>query len=108
MSKVRFINNTIPTEVVVEQIGIYPNPSSGRFTAKFSSNSSQALIMKVYEASTGKLIKQQIVVAYSGDNQVAVNLLETQTTITDGVYIVTLEGDEQRYQPTKLIISKSK
>ena len=108
MSKVRFINNTIPTEVVVEQIGIYPNPSSGRFTAKFNSNNAQALIMKVYEASTGKLIKQQIVVAYSGDNQVAVNLLETQTTITDGVYIVTLEGDEQRYQPTKLIISKSK
>ena len=108
MSKVRFVNNTIPTEVVVEQIGIYPNPSTGRFTTKFTSNSSQALILKVYEAATGRLIKQQIIVAYSGDNQVNINLTETQSTIADGLYIVTLQGDEQRYQPAKLIITKNK
>jgi uncharacterized protein YjdB len=108
MSKVRFVNNTIPTEVVTEQINLYPNPSSGRFVTKFKSNSSQALVLKVYEASTGKLIKQQIVVAYTGDNQVNINLTESQTTITDGIYIVTLEGDEQRYQPAKLIITKNK
>ena len=108
LSKVRFINNTIPTEVVVEQIGIYPNPSNGRFVTKFKSNSSQALLLKVYEAATGRLVKQQIVVAYTGDNQVNINLIESQTTITDGLYIVTLEGDEQRYQPAKLIITKNK
>ncbi|MBS4042328.1 MAG: hypothetical protein KGZ59_00745, partial [Chitinophagaceae bacterium] len=78
------------------------------FSAKFNSNSSQPLVLKVYEAATGRMVKQQIVVAYSGDNQVNINLTESQSTITDGLYIVTLEGDGQRYQPAKLIITKNK
>lgn len=105
MSKVRFTNQDVTGEIKVYPIAIFPNPSNGKFVTRFTSEVETNGQMKIYEASTGKLIKTQYVNTRKGENQVSVNLTEDQT-LTSGVYIITLEGEELRYAPTKLVLTK--
>ena len=106
LSKVRFTKADISNEIIVQAVNVFPNPSIGKFLAKFTSQTSNTLMLKVYESTTGKLIKTQYVNATIGDNQVAVNLTE-DNYLTSGVYIITLEGDEVKFAPTKLILNKN-
>ncbi len=105
MSKVRFTNIDFSGEIKVYPIVLFPNPSSGKFLTRFTSEVSTTAQLKVYEASTGKLIKTQLINTIKGENQVTVNLIEEQY-LTSGVYIIAIEGDELRYKPTKLVLTK--
>lgn len=105
MSKVRFTNADNLGEIKVYPIVIFPNPSSGKFLTRFTSEVSTTAQLKVFEASTGKLIKTQLINTVKGENQVTVNLIEEQY-LTSGVYIIAIEGDELRYKPTKLVLTK--
>jgi hypothetical protein len=104
LSKARFSSSSIAADVSVNTMGIYPNPSTGKFTTNFTSEIAQPLVLKVIEASTGKTIKTQFINAVKGANQTAVEL--SNTTSTNGLFIVTLEGDNVKFNAAKLIVNK--
>ena len=106
LRNVRFTNANISNEILVQPVNVYPNPSIGKFSTTFTSETGRSLLLKVYESATGKLIKTQLVNATKGENQVSVNLLENQY-LTSGVYVITLEGDGMKYKPANLIITKN-
>ncbi len=91
------MNNTLSATT----LGIYPNPTTSKFTVAFTSNAAQPLQLKIIEAATGRTVKTQFVNASKGNNSIAIN-----STINNGLYIVTLEGDDVKYNPTKLMVNK--
>ncbi len=84
-------------------INIYPNPATTRFTASFNSNTNQNLVLKVVELATGRVVKTQFVNATKGLNKQNIELSNSTTT---GNYIVTLEGDDMKYNVTKITVGK--
>jgi hypothetical protein len=101
LSKARFASASIATDISVNTIGIYPNPTIGKFTTSFTSTNNQSLVLKVTEAATGRVVKTQFINATKGSNQVAVD-----HNLASGLYIVTLEGDNVKLRVAKLIIGK--
>ena len=82
-----------------------PLPTTGgKFTTSFTSETAQPLVLKVIEASTGKLVKTMFINATKGNNATAVELINT--TPASGLYIVTLEGDNVKYNAAKLMVNK--
>ena len=104
-SKVRFSTTTVnaPASETLNVMGIYPNPTMGRFTTTFTSDVAQALVLKVTDIATGKVVKTQFINATKGANK---QTIELNNNLTNGNYVVTLEGDEIKYTPAKLIFSK--
>jgi hypothetical protein len=101
LSKARFASASIATDISVNTIVIYPNPTIGKFTTSFTSTNNQSLVLKVTEAATGRVVKTQFINATKGSNQVAVD-----HNLASGLYIVTLEGDNVKLRVAKLIIGK--
>jgi hypothetical protein len=102
LSKVRFskldaINNSFSAST----LGVYPNPTVGKCSIAFTSSVAQPLILKVVEAATGKTIKTQFINATKGTNHFGVD-----NSLANGLYIVTLEGDNVKYNPAKLTVGK--
>ena len=88
----------------VQEIVLSPNPTTnGKFTTSFTSETAQPMVLKVIETSTGKIVKTQFISAAKGTNQVAVSLNNEQAS---GLYIVSLEADNIKYNNAKLIVSK--
>ncbi|MCX6210003.1 MAG: PKD domain-containing protein, partial [Bacteroidetes bacterium] len=104
LSKARFTSTTIATDVTANAINVYPNPSTGKFNVGFTSETAQPLVLKVVETATGKIVKTQFINATKGANQTAVQL--DNITSTNGLYIVTLEGDNTKYNAAKLMVNK--
>jgi PKD repeat protein len=99
--------NTTVTPVVetpVNLIAVYPNPSTGKFIIGFDAQTVMPLVMKIVNASTGKQVKTQFINTTKGANKVAVSL--DNIISSNGLYIVTLEGDNTKYNPAKLIVNK--
>lgn len=82
-------------------ISLYPNPNKGNFTLSFNSSVKQNLILKVIEASTGREIHLQNTRAEKGINSINLSL---QTKLQNGTYVLILEGDGVKYNPTKFVI----
>ena len=101
LSKARFAATSVATNISVNAIGVYPNPTMGKFTASFTSTAAQPLVLKVVEIATGKTVKTQFINAAKGNNQVAVD-----NNLASGLYIVTLEGDSDKYNAAKLMVNK--
>jgi hypothetical protein len=104
LSKARFTTTTIATDVTANAINVYPNPTTGKFNVGFTSELAQPLVLKVVETATGKTVKTQFINAAKGANQTAVVL--DNITSSNGLYIVTLEGDNVKYNAAKLIVNK--
>jgi hypothetical protein len=104
LSKARFASNTVATDVTAQMMSIYPNPTTGRFTVGFTSETATPLVLKVVALSTGKVVKTQFINATKGVNQTAVEL--NNTTSTNGLFIVTLEGDNIKYNAAKLMVNR--
>jgi hypothetical protein len=104
LSQARFSTlNVLATESNIT-LGIYPNPTLGStFTAKFNSETSQNLVLKVTEVATGRVVKTMFVQATKGTNQQVVNL---NNNTANGNYIVTLDGDAVKYNAAKLVLGK--
>ncbi|MFY7964836.1 MAG: hypothetical protein ACOVO1_08050, partial [Chitinophagaceae bacterium] len=60
-------------------------------------------VLKVIEVSTGRVVKTQFIDATKGANQAAVEL--SNTTSINGLFIVTLEGDNTKYNAVKLMVN---
>jgi hypothetical protein len=104
LSKARFTTATIATDVTANAINVYPNPTTGKFNVGFTSELAQPLVLKVVETATGKTVKTQFINAAKGANQTAVVL--DNITSTNGLYIVTLEGDNTKYNAAKLMVNR--
>jgi hypothetical protein len=104
LSKARFAATSVATDITANAMNVYPNPSTGKFTVSFTSEVLQPMVLKVIETSTGKIVKTQFVNATKGANQTVVQL--DNITSTNGLYIVTLEGDNTKYNAAKLIVNK--
>ena len=96
-SKLDVINNSLSATT----LGVYPNPTTGKFTVAFTSDAAQPLVLKVVEAATGKTVKTMFINATKGTNSIAV-----ENRLANGLYIVTLDGDDVKYNPAKLMVGK--
>ncbi len=107
LSKVRFSTAIVatPASETLNVMSIYPNPTMGRFTTTFKSDAVQPLVLKVIDVVTGRVVKTQFINATKSENKINVAIDNSQA-ITNGLYIVTLEGDDIKYIPVKLIIAK--
>ena len=85
---------------------MYPNPTIGKFTTTFTSDVAQALVLKVTDIATGKVVKTQFINASKGENKINVTI-ENSQAINSGLYIVTLEGDDIKYIPVKLAVNRN-
>ncbi len=103
LSKARFAVTSVATDITANAMNVYPNPSTGKFTVSFTSEVLQPMVLKVIETSTGKTVKTQFVNAAKGANQTAVQL--DNIISTNGLYIVTLEGDNTKYNAAKLMVN---
>ncbi len=105
LSKVRFSKAVAATvtDNNLSAISIYPNPATTRFTANFNSDKAQSLVLKVTELATGRVIKTQFVNATKGLNKQSIEL---SNSTASGNYIVTLEGDDVKYNATKVMVGK--
>ncbi len=86
------------------EIVIYPNPNKGKFVANFMADADESMVLKLIEAGSGKLVHTQFINAKKGMNKVNV-VLENNAT-NSGLFILTLEADQTKYKPTKVMISK--
>ncbi len=86
-----------------KDVTAYPNPSKGAFNVKFKADNNYTLTLKLIDASTGNVLMSKAVNAVRGENSVPV-----QATIGQGqkAYIISLEGSNNKYKPTKLIMGK--
>jgi SdrD B-like domain/Secretion system C-terminal sorting domain len=105
VSNMRFTKEDVVynNSLLSKALGIYPNPNTGKFNVSFMSEMYQTLVLKVVDANTGVVVANKFVEAIKGKNEVKVT---TDNTRYNGLYIVTLEGDNSSYEPSKILISK--
>lgn len=80
---------------------VYPNPSTGTFTVEISTMSGLGEVnIRVHEA-TGRMVAIQKVNVHSGINKVEFN----ERALAPGTYFVSIEGaDKGKFIPVKLIV----
>ncbi len=86
------------------EIVIYPNPNKGKFTVNFVTDANQSVVLKLVEVASGKQVHTQFINAKKGMNTVDVDL--QSKVYTSGLYILTLEGDDLKYSPKKVMINR--
>jgi hypothetical protein len=101
LRKARFSTASVAMDISIQGMTLYPNPTTGKFTVGFNSDSQQPLVLKVIETATGKITKTQFVNAAKGNNQIVV-----ENALSSGLYIVTLEGDNVKYNAAKLLVNR--
>jgi hypothetical protein len=101
-------SKVVPIKTSTEQItiAIYPNPTHGKFIANFNSDNNQNLVLKVIELATGRVAYTQPYIATKGNNVIKVNIND-QTSVNNGLYIITLDGDAIKYNPIKLVVNRN-
>ena len=87
------------------EIGIYPNPSNGKFKVAFNSDAAKPLVIKLVDIYTGRTIYNQFVTAKKGMNNYEVILKDF---FTSNLYVLSIEGDDVKYIPRKVVIQNSK
>ena len=107
ISKAKFIKEDIAlTQALANKdITVFPNPNNGKFTATFNSEIETAVVLKLIDINTGKVLHNQFINAKKGTNTAAV---EMKNVYSNNIYLVTIEGDEVKYIPTKMIVTGKK
>ena len=87
-----------------KDITVYPNPSSGKFTCSFMSDTVQTVTVKVIEIASGKVVFSQPVAVIVGTNNVPVEF----TVPNNGakLYAVAVDGDNVKYNRQTILIDK--
>ena len=99
-------NNTITVIPTVNtKLGIYPNPVvNSSFTCSFNSLKAEALVLKVIETGSGKVVYTETVNSVAGQNTVLIKL--NNSLITANNYVVTLEGESTKYDIQNIVVNK--
>jgi hypothetical protein len=95
LSKVRFSTATANTasSETLNVVSVYPNPTMGRFTTTFTSNSAQPLVLKVTDVATSRVVKTQFIGATKEEN---IHQLNVENVVVNGMYIITISGDNRQ------------
>jgi hypothetical protein len=106
LSKVRFTTVDVAAQQALQskQVSVYPNPiQEHRFTASFTSETEETVVLRVVELATGKTVKLQFVEAKKGKNQVQVQL---DKATNNGMYSVQVQGDGGAYETQKVMVNR--
>ena len=105
ISKASFTKQSIvaANTIVTKNVQLYPNPSKGRFVASFNAEFSSTVTLKLLDANTGRQIMSKVINTNKGANNINVELNQS---IKTNVYILSIEGDTDKYLPKKLIVQQ--
>ncbi len=105
LSKVRFSTKLANTSNlnVVHTFTAFPNPSKGKLSVNFNSENDGNYLLRIIEVSTGKIVKTQFVVAKKGGNNIPLDL---SNIASFGLYSISLDGDDIKYVPKRILINK--
>ncbi|MEI6185430.1 MAG: hypothetical protein WCP65_07860, partial [Bacteroidota bacterium] len=96
--------STVITPTVDTKLSIYPNPVvTNSFTCSFKSVRAEKLTLKVIETGTGRVISTQIINSVEGLNTPVITIDKASFFSTNN-YIVTLQGDYNKYDVQKIVI----
>ena len=106
ITNAKLVNNTITVIPTVNtKLGIYPNPVvNSSFTCSFNSLKAEALVLKVIETGSGKVVYTETVNSVAGQNTVLIKL--NNSLITANNYVVTLEGESTKYDIQNIVVNK--
>jgi hypothetical protein len=104
LKNVKFTSNTNIVSNSLAVFRVFPNPlETNNFNINFNSDATTPLQLKVIEVATGRVVKQQIITPNKGINQQQVVL---DAKCINGTYVVTLEGDDVKYNPSRIVLRK--
>ena len=89
--------------IITKNVQLYPNPSKGRFVACFNAEFSSTVTLKLLDANTGRQIMSKVINTNKGANNINIELNQS---INTNVYILSIEGDTDKYLPKKLIVQQ--
>lgn len=104
VSNLRFSKqNVLQTMGITKSIAVYPNPTTEKFTTSFVSDVDENVVIRVVEASSGRIIKTVFTNAKKGQNIVNINLGKA---VINGIYTLTIISDNGKYQTQRVLINK--
>jgi hypothetical protein len=105
ISKVSFTKQSeVATNTILSKnVQLYPNPSKGRFVASFTAEIPSRVTLKLLDANTGRQILSKEIITVKGENNVNVELNQS---INTNMYILSIEGNTDKYLPKKLIVQQ--
>jgi Secretion system C-terminal sorting domain len=81
-----FTTNFVPTglsDIELNQMNVYPNPSDGNYTLEFNSFGRKKVTYTIYNA-TGQIVKQKELIIDAGNTKMGLNISEQ----VSGVYML--------------------
>ncbi len=108
ISNARLVKSTtVITPTVDTKMTVYPNPVvNGTFSCSFKSTRAEALILKVIETGTGRVLHTQTINTVVGNNTALISLNKASFFSANN-YIVTLQGDYSKYDLQKIVIKNN-
>ncbi len=85
-------------------INVFPNPAKGgKFTAKFNSEVTTTVTIKITDGASGKVLFTKDINAVKGENQVPVQMSNIQGI---SMSILTIEGNGIKLKPQKIFVQQ--
>jgi hypothetical protein len=105
VSKAKLIKEdvAIAQALANKDITIFPNPNDGKFTVNFKSEIVEPLMMKVVDVFTGRVLYQEMFTSIKGEN---IRAIAMKNVFSSNIYLLTIEGDNVKYNTEKLFINK--
>jgi hypothetical protein len=105
ISKVSFTKQSevATNTILTKNVQLYPNPSKGKFVASFNAEIPSRVTLKLLDANTGRQILSKEIITVKGVNNVQVELNQS---INTNVYLLSIEGNTDKYLPKKLIVQQ--
>lgn len=106
LSKVRFTKNDISFEqaIVSKEVNVYPNPNDGKFNITFMAENDGPLVLKIVDVAKGAIVDTKFINAKKGSN--TINIVTNIIPANLSTYYLLLEGDDVKYIPKKVMISR--
>jgi hypothetical protein len=105
INKLRFAKGDAIVAANDAELGIYPNPNTGKFMVNFIANEVASAVIRITEVGSGKVIHTQFISTTKGTNTVGIDV--KAKVPASGYYIVTLDGDGLNYKGKKVMINKN-
>ena len=101
---VKYIEPTIALED--HYTCVYPNPTSEKITIQLNAKQSEDLQINIAHSTSGKILKTLFLKATTGINKIAMSLVNSKESIENGLYTITIVGNQNHYAPQKIILIK--
>jgi hypothetical protein len=95
------LTGLINNNIILNHIGVKPNPNTGSFVIDFKSNQTENITIKVVDV-LGKLIYSSNYHAAKGNNQIPIEL--TNIVKSNSLLFVSIDGEHNKYTTVKVLI----